>query len=110
LLNNLYIAAGLDCYLKQTHIYSADNTETATPAYALLSLSAGTDVQIRGKKVAELYVTADNLLDKAYQNHLSRLKYADENVVTGRRGIYNMGRNITFKVVVPIFIKIPNNR
>lgn len=110
LLNNLYIAAGLDCYLKQTHIYSADDTETATPAYALLSLSAGTDVQIRGKKVAELYVTADNLLDKAYQNHLSRLKYADENVVTGRRGIYNMGRNITFKVVVPIFIKIPNNR
>ena len=24
LLNNLYIAAGLDCYLKQTHVYSAD--------------------------------------------------------------------------------------
>jgi iron complex outermembrane receptor protein len=24
------------------------------------------------------------------------------NVVTGRRGVYNMGRNITFKVVVPI--------
>jgi iron complex outermembrane receptor protein len=23
-------------------------------------------------------------------------------VVTGRRGVYNMGRNITFKIVVPI--------
>ena len=102
LLNNLYIAAGLDCYLKQTHIYSADDTETATPAYALLSLSAGTDLQINGKKVAELYITADNLLNRAYQNHLSRLKYADENIVTGRRGVYNMGRNITFKIVVPI--------
>ena len=102
LLNNLYVAAGLDCYLKQTHIYSADETETATPAYTLLSLSAGTDIQVRHKKVAELYITADNLLNKAYQNHLSRLKYADENVVTGRQGIYNMGRNITFKVVVPI--------
>ena len=101
-LNNLYIAAGLDCYLKQTHIYRADDTETETPGYALLSLSAGTDIQWRGKKLAELYVTADNLLNKAYQNHLSRLKYTDENVVTGRRGIYNMGRNITFKVVVPI--------
>ena len=100
--NNLYVAAGLDCYLKQSHIYSADDTETVTPGYALLSLSAGTDVQIKGKKIAELYVTADNLLNKAYQNHLSRLKYADENVVTGRRGVYNMGRNITFKVVVPI--------
>ena len=102
LFNNLYVAAGLDCYLKQTHIYSADNTETVTPGYALLSLSAGTDIQLKGKKLAELYVTADNLLNKAYQNHLSRLKYADENIVTGRRGVYNMGRNITFKVVVPI--------
>ena len=100
--NNLYVAAGLDCYLKQTHIYSADDTETATPAYALFSLSAGTDLQINGKKVAELYITADNLFNRAYQNHLSRLKYADENSVTGRRGVYNMGRNITFKVVVPI--------
>ena len=102
LLNNLYIAAGLDCYLKQTHIYSADDTETATPAYALLSLSAGTDLQINGKKVAELYITADNLFNRAYQNHLSRLKYADKNSMTGRRGVYNMGRNITFKIVVPI--------
>ncbi len=101
-LNNLYIAAGLDCYLKQSHIYSADDTETATPGYALLNLSAGTDIQVKGKKKAEFYITADNLLNKAYQNHLSRLKYADENVVTGRRGVYNMGRNITFKLVVPI--------
>ena len=104
LLNNLYLAAGLDCYLKQTHIYSADDTETPTPAYALVSLSAGTDIQVKRRKVAELYVTADNLLNRAYQNHLSRLKYADENVVTGRRGVYNMGRNITFKVVVPIVL------
>ena len=104
LLNNLYIAAGLNCYLKQNNIYSADNTETPTPGYALLSLSAGTDIQVHGKKIAELYITADNLLNKAYQNHLSRLKYTDENVVTGRRGVYNMGRNIIFKIVVPIKI------
>ena len=102
LLNNLYVAAGLDCFLKQSHIFGADDTETETPGYALLSLSAGTDLQLHGKKVAEFYFTADNLLDKAYQNHLSRLKYADENAVTGRRGVYNMGRNITFKVVIPI--------
>ena len=104
LLNNLYIAAGLDCYLRQSHIYSADDTETATPGYALLNISAGTDIQVNRKKVAELYITADNLLNKAYQNHLSRLKYADENMVTGRRGVFNMGRNITFKLVIPIAI------
>ena len=84
------------------HTYSADDAETVTPGYALLNLSAGTDIQVKGKKIAELYITADNLLNKAYQNHLSRLKYADKNVVTGRRGVYNMGRNITFKLVVPI--------
>ena len=104
LFNNLYVAAGLDCYLRQTHIYSADDTETKTPGYALVSLSAGTDIQVKGRKVAELYITADNLLDKAYQNHLSRLKYADVNAVTGRCGVFNMGRNITFKLVVPLFL------
>ena len=83
-------------------MFSAYDTETPTPDYGLLNLSAGTDIQMGGKKVAELYVTAHNLLDKAYQNHLSRLKYADVNVATGRRGVYNMGRNITFKVVITI--------
>ena len=102
LFNNLYVAAGVDSYLRQSHIYSADDTETVTPGYALLNLSAGTDIQVKGKKIAELYVTAHNLLDKAYQNHLSRLKYLDTNSATGRRGIFNMGRNITFKVVVPV--------
>ena len=102
LFNNLYVAAGLNYYFRQSHIYSADETETVTPAYALLSFSAGSDLQIKGKKVAELYVTADNVLNTAYQNHLSRLKYADMNNATGRRGVYNMGRNITFKLVVPV--------
>ena len=55
-------------------------------------------------RFAKADTTADNLLNKAYQNHLSRLKYTDINRVTGRRGIFNMGRNITFKVVVPINI------
>ena len=100
--DNLYVAAGLECYLAQHHIYSADDTETPTPSYTLVNLSAGTDLTWNGHKFAELYVTADNLLNRAYQNHLSRLKYTDMNVVTGRQGVYNMGRNVTFKLVVPI--------
>ena len=101
-LNNIYVSANVECYLRQNHVYEADGTETPTPSYALLNLSAGTDIHIRRSKVAELYVTASNLLDCAYQNHLSRLKYADMNALTGRRGVYNMGRNVTFKLVVPI--------
>ena len=101
-LNNIYMAARLECHLRQDHVYSADNTETPTPSYTLLNLSAGTDVLGAHKKIAELYIAANNLLNRAYQSHLSRLKYADANTVTGRQGVYNMGRNITFKVVVPI--------
>ena len=101
-LNNLFVSAGIECYLKQNHIYRADETETETPSYTLLNLQAGTDIQIGSKKLAEFYIIADNLLDKAYQNHLSRLKYADFNVVTGRQGVFNMGRNITMKLIVPI--------
>ena len=101
-LNNAYVAIGLEHNLAQNHYYKVDDTETRTPAYTLLSLSVGTDLNIHKKKVAELYVTAENLLNTAYQNHLSRLKYCDVNNATGRQGVFNMGRNIVFKVVVPI--------
>jgi iron complex outermembrane receptor protein len=52
----------------------------------------------------QLYISVDNLLDVAYQSHLSRLKYAPENYVTGRMGVYDMGRNISFKILVPFVI------
>ena len=100
--NNAYVALGLECNLAQNHYYQVDDTETATPSYTLISLSAGTDLDICHKKVAELYITAENLLNTAYQNHLSRLKYCDVNNATGRQGVYNMGRNVVFKVIVPI--------
>ena len=103
-LNNAYVALGVECNLAQNHYYKADDTETRTPSYTLLSLSAGTDLNIHKKKVAEIYMTVDNLLNTAYQNHLSRLKYCDTNNATGRQGVYNMGRNIVFKVIVPIVL------
>lgn len=101
-LNNAFVALGLECNLAQNHYYKVDDTETATPSYTLISLSAGTDLNIHKKKVAELYITADNLLNCAYQNHLSRLKYCDVNNATGRQGVFNMGRNIVFKAIIPI--------
>ena len=105
-LNNAYVAAGLECFLRQNHYYCQDDTETATPSYTLVNLSAGTDLLIGGKKVAELYVTAENLFNRAYQSHLSRLKYTDINAATGRMGVYNMGRNVVFKVVVPLVFEL----
>ena len=100
--NNAYVAVQADWYLKQDHYFAAYDTETMTPSYLLLGVSVGTDVLIKGRKVAELHLIVDNLTDVCYQNHLSRLKYADVNVVTGRRGVFNMGRNFVFKLTVPI--------
>ena len=102
LFNNAYVSAGMECYLRQDHYYKADDTETATPSYTLLTLQAGTDLLLRGNTVAELYVTVQNLTNRAYQSHLSRLKYTDINRVTGHQGVYNMGRNVTVKLVVPL--------
>ena len=53
----------------------------------------------------ELQLTANNLADVAYQSNMSRIKYADTNNVTGRIGVYNMGRNISFKLLIPIDFK-----
>ena len=100
--NNAYLAARMDWYLEQDHYYEAYDTETSTPSYLLFGLSAGTDILVKGKKVAELTMIVDNLTDVCYQDHLNRLKYADWNVVTGRRGVFNMGRNVVFRLVVPI--------
>ena len=101
-LNNAYAALGLECNLAQNHYYKADDTETRTPSYTLLSLSIGSDLNIHKRKVAEISVTAENLLNRAYQNHLSRLKYTDVNNVTGQQCVFNMGRNIVFKLLIPI--------
>ena len=91
--NNAFVALNLDWNLRQDRFYAKDNTETVTPAYLLLGASAGTDVVIKGKTRFSLYVIGSNLTDAVYAPHLSRLKDI---------GIYNMGRNITFKLVVPI--------
>ncbi|MFT4071422.1 MAG: TonB-dependent receptor [Dysgonamonadaceae bacterium] len=101
-LDNTYVAIGLETDLKQNNIFSAYATETATPSYTLLNASLGTDFLHRGKRVASLFLTANNITNKAYQNHLSRLRYADVNQVTGREGVFNMGRNFGIKLDIPI--------
>lgn len=99
--NNAYVAADMECNLRQNHYYMADNTETATPSYTLFNISAGGDLYAKGRRVATVTLTASNLFDRAYQHHLSRLKYTDVNNRTGYRGICNMGRNLTLKVNIP---------
>ncbi|MFV0520936.1 MAG: TonB-dependent receptor [Mangrovibacterium sp.] len=99
---NSFISIGLDVNAAQNHYFSAYNTETVTPAYTLINASVGTDfVNKKNKTICSLYISGNNLANKAYQNHLNRLKYAGHNEETGKEGYYNMGRNISFKLIVP---------
>ncbi len=101
-----YLAFGMEYNFRQDHFYGVDDTETATPDYALLSLSAGVDLHLKGHNCIELSLICQNLLDKVYQSHLSRLKYADTNALTGRMGVAGMGRNICLKVNIPLDIHL----
>lgn len=103
IFDNAYVSVGIEHNFRQDHYYQPYDTETATPAYTLLNASIGSDILLRGgRKLCELYLIGDNLLDCAYQSHLSRLKYADINTRTGRTGIFNPGRNVTVKVIFPV--------
>jgi len=100
-ISNIYVNFNVDYYFAQNKIYSAYETETSTPGYALLSAGVGLSLKAFGKSdFINFYLSGNNLADKAYQNHLSRLKYAPENELTGRNGVFNMGRNISLKMIL----------
>lgn len=105
-LRNGYIEFGLEHDFTQNKFYSAFGTETRTPAYTLLHAGIGTDIYWNNKKRFSLWIQANNLADVAYQSHLSRLKYTGMNYATGREGVYNMGRNFSFKLQIPIDSKL----
>lgn len=105
LLRNTYAKFDMENYFAQNKFYAAYGTETRTPGYIILNLGLGTDFANKGKTICSFYLSANNLGNVAYQSHLSRLKYDPENYATGRTGVYNMGRNISFKVIVPINIE-----
>jgi iron complex outermembrane recepter protein len=105
LLRNAYVKFDVDNYFAQNKYYAAFGTETGTPGYTLLDLGFGTDFVKKKKTLCSLYISANNLADNAYQSHLSRLKYGPVNYATGRTGVYNMGRNISFKFIFPVDIK-----
>ncbi|MBX2932563.1 MAG: TonB-dependent receptor [Chitinophagaceae bacterium] len=100
-ISNCYIKFNVDNYFAQNKVYSAFETETPTAAYTLFSAGVGASFKAFKKKdCINVYLSGNNLTNIGYQNHLSRLKYAPENLVSGRTGVYNMGRNISLKMIV----------
>jgi iron complex outermembrane receptor protein len=101
-LRNLHMNLESDYTFKQDHPFTGFDTETATPGYWLINAGIGGDFTNNGKTLFSLRFTAYNLGDVAYQNHLNRLKYTAVNNVTGRAGVFNMGRNFGIKLNVPL--------
>ena len=99
---NNYISLQLDNVSSQNNPFTGYHTETATPGYTLVNVGMGTHIRHNGKQVCSITLVAQNISDVAYQNHLSRLKYTDENLSTSRMGVYNMGRNFSLKLNVPL--------
>jgi iron complex outermembrane receptor protein len=117
-IRNFYLKAGvLDCFeqkdiYEQYAIYNGLNTAltpfeykastTATRGYALVSVGAGGDIVSHGRTTCSVYLVCTNLFDTPYMDYMSRFKYYPVNYTTGRVGVFNMGRNISFKIVVPL--------
>lgn len=100
-LRNTFVEINLEYYYRQHRVLKANEFETTTPAYSLLNGSMGFDLsQKHDESLIQFAFIAENILDKAYQYHLSRLKYAPVNPVTGRQGIFNMGRNFILKLTI----------
>ena len=105
-LKNAYAKAGIDMNSAQNNVFTAYGTETPTPGYTLLDAGLGADIVDKNHKtICSLTLAGQNLTNVAYQNALSRLRYGPENDVTGRVGIYNMGRNFSVICSIPLDFK-----
>ena len=93
-----------DAYADQNHFYALDNTETFTKGYTLFNAGLGFTIKAEKAKSSfyEFFIQGDNLFDTAYQANLNRLKYFEyyQASPNGHMGIYNMGRNLSFKVIL----------
>ena len=88
-MHNAFISLG------STYAFAQNNPsqfETTSPDYFLLNVGLGFDFFI-GKQKFNIGIYGQNLLDAAYIDHLSTLKDL---------GYYDMGRNIAFKLRVPL--------
>ena len=103
---NTYFNIGVEANFKQNKIYYKYGNETKTPGYTLVNAGIGTDVCLKDRTLFSVYFNANNLGDVAYQTNMSLLKYTDRNNATGRVGVFNMGRNFSFKILIPFnFVK-----
>ena len=108
-LKGTYFKLGMTKYWQQNNIYSALYTELPSAAYYLFNAGLGTNCinPKTGNIICSFYVNCSNLFNKGYADHLNLAQYfytvnGQLTTVTNQnQGVYNMGRNISLKVVFP---------
>ncbi|MDT7830711.1 TonB-dependent receptor [Pricia sp. S334] len=88
-LSSSYAFVTLKSVFKQDKV---SGFETVTDGYSLLSLGVGGTVSVLDQEM-KVRISGNNILDKDYFSHLSRLK---------TDGISNIGRNIHLGVSIPL--------
>jgi iron complex outermembrane recepter protein len=109
-LSQTFFKIGLQHDWAQNNIYSALYTEVPSAAYTLFNAGAGTNFcnSKTGRVICSLFVNCTNLTNVAYADHLNLAQYFNAvngnsvTVTNQKQGIYNMGRNFSFKLVFPI--------
>ena len=104
-----YIKCGLLHEWAQNNVYSAFSTELPSAEYTIFNAGFGTNlVNTKTKKtICSVYVNCTNLTNVAYADHLNLAQYflayngTPSTVTQQNQGIYNMGRNISFKLIFP---------
>ena len=91
-LHNVFLSVNTTTAFNQNN---AAPDETATPAYTLLDLGIGGNIKVKNQFLS-VSISANNLLDTKYIDHLSTLKEV---------GLYNPGRNIALNLRIPFTIK-----
>ena len=82
-------------FIRLKNVFDQNNPgrfEAATSGYSLLGAGAGGSINLNDLNI-DLRISGNNLLNKSYISHLSRLK---------TDGIYNIGRNIMFSANISI--------
>jgi len=118
---NVYVKFGVQVYAAQSHIYqqyaiyNGLNTAltpfeyaastAATRGYVLYSAGLGGSIISRNRNLFQVYINCANLFNTAYIDYMSRFKYYPVNYTTDRVGVFNMGRNVSIKVLVPLDLK-----
>ena len=105
-----YLEIGQAKYWAQNNIYRALHTELPSPGYSLYNIGVGTNFinPKTGMVICSFYINCTNLTNIGYADHLNLAQYflsytgGIVPVTQQSQRIYNMGRNIGFKLLFPI--------